>query len=265
MKRSFFIKQLQSLKSQVESLLEAETDTSTFDIDLPEQAGEIEALAKKLSVKTEHFNNQQDALLLARSAAGDSLSLAEHVKVLWLKLKNFVMKYYTKAKDYLADTAAGKWLIKKYEAVKNAIDDKYEIVKSQAMEDWNSSSAMQQFLFLVGVIMLFVAVIYFTMKNPKASLTNLIDSVKGSIVKSTEAIKDAVSNISVSAAGLMSAIKAVFAGIMAPFKILFAGLKSIANKEFAMIMGISMVCFGASAGILYYRATKEDPKTVAKA
>jgi len=253
MKRSFLVKQLQSLKSQVESLLEASNATGTLDVGS--------------SVK-----NAGEATKTISDSAADPKGFMVTLKEKWNDLMAWLDEYYQSAKIYLKDSAVGKKIIEIWGKIKDQlrpiklqIEKVYGEMKDKAIADWTAikdwheaATWWQKGLLYVGILAVFAAIVYLASKvtNPKAMIMNAGQAALDSFKKSGEVIKD---SFNYAKNGLTGVVKGLASIVAAPFKAIFAAAGSAMDEGLGNLLGLAALAIGSCAGVLYYRSRPKDP------
>jgi len=279
MKRSFLIKQLKSLHAQVESLLEAEglvpVDAITGGADSPlgKMIGFVPSEAPKtFTAAALYVKDAADPKKIfgPKSAMAELTGTApntppksepvpgiiEHIRKYFNDLLKTIDGWMDSAKEAIKSKPWLAPLVNAYRALRDGAKKFYDVVKSEASKFWTNMATWQKVCFVLGIMVLLGVIVMMAVNNPEVALEYAAKALTDSVKSSGKKISDAISNLT--SKGVLEGIKlaamAIFEIVMAPLKALFAVLTSEGTKAFVPAIGASLVLFGTSACLLFYKA-----------
>ena len=257
MKRSFYIKQLESLKSQVESLMELYANETTIDEDIDKTFDEVEAsMADTNNAMNEAFGTPTKELTMSDKVK-DTESFMKTIKDKWEAIKKYIDNYVSKIMKKIGESKIGKDLKAKYDKISKAIS--VSVTNAKKEMDANKWVKISFYIAVVGMLCLSM---YVSFKSPDVVVKNVYISVTESLKDSGNKIKDAFSRLTDSFSGGISAfIRIVFEILKAPIAMIYSALKSMWFDGLGWFMAMVSTGLVATASFMYYKGMgKKKPE-----
>jgi hypothetical protein len=271
MKKKIFIKQLSLIEEKLGNLMQQVGPYKPT----AEVAGRMPAIAsaKTIAQKIENIGgkdplakygklipNANDLAKKSTKVSTDPEGWINYLKRKWGDFKKTIEDYFNSMKEYLKETALGKWVLKTYEKISFKLDKIYNKISKNASSLWKDAALWQKITFFVGVIFMLFVCGYVSITDPGAALDKILNAMKASFSKSGEIIVEGSKKL---VGGNISALGTIILEIiLAPFKVIYNVLEASADSGVLTALTLAIIFIGVSMGILYYRVSGKKPKDV---
>jgi hypothetical protein len=271
MKRSFFIKQLKSLKNQVESLLEAEGDA----VEAPSMMANVTHFASAVKGAAEDstlgkyvtkdpgmisFRKGASVVYNVATAPDGAAFFGDSIKYDWAKFKMGVSNTVEGIDKVLEGSAAYKSLKGYANRIKKGLDSTYAQIQAGSPDFWKNAALWQKFAILLAIFALLVLVVYAVTSDIGGSAKKIYDAFINAVKNASSRVAEAASKIEASVEGLKVAANVLIKAFVAPFEVLFDTLKATASADVAITFSVFAVALGSACAILYHRGKPQEPK-----
>lgn len=270
MKRSFLIKQLKSLKNQVESLLEAEGEASVPGLleGVTAFASAVGSTVKK-STLGKYFSEVPEGITLksgattiynVASAPDGAASLGDAISYDWARFKMGVTEAAKKLDKDLDQSASYKSLKGYLNRISNGLESTYNQIQAGQPDFWKNAASWQKFSILLAMFALLCLVIYAVTTDLGGTAKKIYDTFINAVKNASSRVADAASKIEASVEGVKAAANVFIKAFIAPFEVLFEVLRASASEDVAIVFSVFTVSLGAALAILYYRGRPQEAK-----
>jgi hypothetical protein len=271
MKRSFLIKQLKSLKNQVESLLEVEGEASVPGLSegVTAFASAVGSTVKK-STLGKYFSEVPEGITLksgattiynVASAPDGAASLGDAISYDWAIFKMGVTEAVKKLDEDLDAASATYKSLKGYlNRISNGLESTYNQIQAGQPDFWKNAASWQKFSILLAMFALLCLVIYAVTTDLGGTAKKIYDTFINAVKNASSRVADAASKIEASVEGIKAAANVFIKAFVAPFEVLFETLRASASEDVAIVFGVFTVSLGAALAILYYRGRPQEAK-----